>query len=108
MRAAIQILFLLFYCSSSYVTTQHRVSHLIYVLENRDPSAVSTLDESGKERVRYTRFREAKKASLEFYFVPDLGPKFFRLVSNQPFTPNTISLASQFDVETTHSRAPPM
>jgi hypothetical protein len=109
MRAAIQVLFLVFYVGSSYVTSQHRVSYIVHKLEHFNARGTDTaLADGCKERVRYTRFREAKKAGVDFYFMPDMSPRFVPLVSTRRFVPQTISLQSQFDVETSHSRAPPM
>jgi len=109
MRAAFQLLFLLFYCSSNYATTQHRISYFVHELQHSNSRIDdSTIEESCQERIRYTRFREAKQASLDYFFLPDLSPKFFPLVSTRQFIRRTVSLLSHFEIETSHSRAPPM
>jgi hypothetical protein len=107
MRAASQLLFILFYLCSSYVTSQHRILYIVHKVEHSNSRSDEPSFERCNERVRYTHFREAKKAGVDFGFVPDASPKFFHVVTTQEFRPQIVLLRSQFDVETSHSRAPP-
>lgn len=107
MRAAIQLLFILFYLGSSYVTTQHRLSHIVHKLEHSNSRTRDVSLESCKEGMRYTHFREAKKVGLEFHPGADATPRVAAIVSNGHFLPQPTSTKSQFEGETSHSRAPP-
>lgn len=107
MRAAIQVLFIVFYVGSSYVTTQHRLTHIVHRLEHSGSRDANPTVEDCKERLRYTHFREAKKAISDFNFGFDATPKFVPPVSSRQFTRQTGFYESQFDIEARHSRAPP-
>jgi hypothetical protein len=107
MRAIVQLVFLLFYLGSSYVTTQHRISYFVHKLEHSKTKKDASLEHEGKQRVRYTHFREAKKVALDFHFKPDPAPELVPPVFIQTFHTQVLSLQTQFDVETCHSRAPP-
>jgi hypothetical protein len=108
MRAVIQLLFLLFYVGSSYVTTQHRIFSVIHGLRHSKSRDDSAAFENCKQRVGYTHFREAKKVSLDLHFGIDAKPDVQRLISSRHFTPQRISLQDQHDGEASHPRAPPI
>jgi hypothetical protein len=108
MKLFLQSLFLLFYVTSSYVTTQHRVSYIVGQLERSNVHGhMDPVDESKQERMRYTRFREAKKAGAEVNLTSLSTPKFVPLVAERQFTAQLNSLKSQCEIERSHSRAPP-
>jgi hypothetical protein len=107
MRAGIQLLFVLFYVWSAYATTQHRISYIIHKIHHSSSRTDDTTLESGcSQKIRYTQFREAKKAAVDFYVTLDIAPKHFVIYERQ-FSPRNISLKSQFDAVRSNPRAPP-
>jgi hypothetical protein len=107
MRGVIQLLFLVFYVGSSYVTTQYRVTSVVHKLQRSNARDNQSTLESCKQSINCTRFREAKKAVTDFSFRTDATPTFALRVSERQFAPQTSFYKSQFDVEARHSRAPP-
>jgi hypothetical protein len=107
MRAVVQLLFILFYVGSSYVTTQHRLTYIVHRLEHSNSRDNHSSLESCKEGIRYTHFREAKKAGTDFNFGTDGTPNLAPMVSDRQFTLQTSFYKPQFDIEARHSRAPP-
>jgi hypothetical protein len=108
MRAVIQLLFLALYVVSSYSTMQSRIAFVVDDLQDSAAqSADLSLDDSGKVKPHYTHFREAKKAGTEFNVQSNRPPEFVPSVAVQKFTPQTLSLHTQFDGEISQSRAPP-
>jgi hypothetical protein len=108
MRAAFQFFFVSFYLLSSYATTQHRISSVVHHVEHTSSDNDSSMQDNCQERVRYTHFREAKKAGVGIYFTPTITISFFTPISFRHFTPRVISLKPQFEGKTSHSRAPPL
>jgi len=107
MRAVIQFLFLSFYVVSSFVTTVHRTAHVVHKVRHSSTASESPALENCKERVRYTHFREAKKAGANLYYYPEQCAESFRLLPAEQLAPDETSHRQQFDVEISHSRAPP-
>jgi hypothetical protein len=107
MRAVIQLLFIVFYVGSSCVTTQHRLTQIVHKLDHANSCDNHCSLESCNEGIHYPHFREAKKAVTDFNFGADATPKVSQIVSTRPFTPQTISVKSQIEVEVSQSRPPP-
>jgi len=107
MRTALQLLFLFFYLLSSYSTTQHRVSSVVHHLQHSGKIGHDSVRETSKVRVSYTNFREAKKVGSDLCFGADPARTICPLVSIRSFRLQIVSLPSNFEIEPSHSRAPP-
>src|SRR5262245_29532211 len=106
-RFVIQSLFLVFYVCSGYSTVQHRTSQVVHRIGDSNLTVGRVVVESdGENRVRYTRFSDAKKIVLDCFYRPESSAKYLPKVSGRQFPLQTISVKSQFE-DLTHSSRPP-
>jgi hypothetical protein len=106
---AVGLLFIGFYLLSSNITMLGRVAFILDELEHSQHAAANAnLRDECQEKPHFTHFREAKKTAGEYQNVTDRTPRLVPHVSQREFTAQTISLKSQINVETSHSRAPPV
>jgi len=107
-RFVINSLFLVFYFCSGYSTVQHRTSHVVHQIDDSNSAVGRVVVESdGENRLRYTRFSDAKKIVLECFYRPESSAKFLPSVAGRQFPLQTVSFKSQFDDLTYYSRPPP-
>jgi hypothetical protein len=108
MRALAQFVFVAFYFVSSLATTQDRLDHITTAITRCDlNSGAIVLIDNSDTKPHYTHFREAKRVN------PDVNVgalpllKFLPAPSMQGIHLHTLSFKSQFEFETSPSRAPP-
>src|SRR5689334_21516059 len=108
MRAAIQVLFLVFYLVSAYYTTQSRITYIVGELKHSTSrTGEVAIDDACKPKLNYTHFREAKNDGTEYTYSEQSIPSSFRLSSTRRFIPQTDSLRFEFALEVSAGRAPP-
>lgn len=110
MKAALRLLFLLFYVASSYAITQERTALIVEKFQRSSSRDDGTQVKKGCKSLfdGFPKYRQAKpKASFDLYFHHTEAVHLLPHVSDRSFELQTISLKSLFSLASILFRAPP-